>query len=1350
MSPKIRAGSVSRRLLVYFFLAALIPAVAGILFLGITMVEEKKADLQYSLEEARDRRIGAIRLWHEEKKTDIRVLAHYQRVAAMAETFGKSKENRTEADSERILAARQALETHCRLTRDFLQFQFINAGTGMVEICTDKSREDLNRLHEDYFRKTLESGGIYTGSIRDMQYLQGRPAMVMSVPVFAEGGKEPFAVLAGLVDLESFLYPLLRERTSLGETGESLLVGPDGMVLSPLRWEENAVLQRRITDEASTMAIKGKEGVLETEDYRGARVIAAHGFLPELGWGMVVKQDVSEIYGPLYRLIKNAVLIGLACVVLALLIALVAAKNIAQPLVHMSRAATKIRNGELDERIELDRKDELGELASTLNELADTLVSKIAVRDKAAHIMSALLPLSTVEDFARNATERLMDTLDASMGAFHLRERETGRFVHLFSAGFDPETVSDADSASLEGLVGRVIVKGDLMLFDRSSDEEEIDEELFAFSTPFGMTEARQILGIPVANDRETLGMVTLASMTPFTEEQMEVVRQDLPGIVATLERVLATRRILEMTNELREKNVELETQSEQLKHQAEELHEQNLELDVQKMQVEEANRLKSEFLSNMSHELRTPLNSILALSRLMTDQQDASPEERHEYLGIIERNGRQLLELINDILDLSKIESGKLEIRKEEVSLSSVIGDVVEIFRPLAEEKGIGLEEEIDESLPVVESDQSRLRQILRNLIGNAVKFTEDGLVRIRASVEGEHLRIDVSDTGIGIPEEQRETVFDEFRQLDGSSARRYEGTGLGLAIARKSARLLGGDITVQSRVDEGSTFTVILPRQLENRARDAGSSAGAPRNEPGWPSIPEKEKKGIVLIVDDEEAVRNHLSQVLEKRGYRTLCAASGEEAIRLARTHRPDVVTLDVVMPDVDGWEILQHLKSADQTRDIPILVVSVSEERETGFALGAVGYLTKPVDPKRLFAEIENLVENRPRRVLVVDDNPVDRQEIVRVLSDRGFATMEAAGGEEGLEKAAVVVPDLVVLDLMMPDVSGFEVLDRLRRDEKTQPLPVIVVTARDLSVEEKDRLRGSTLAVLEKSHTSYEKIASALETYMQESARPTILLVEDNEIAALQVKTLVEEEAIADVDVVSNGEEALRYVEAKTPDAMILDLMMPGVDGFAVLEGIRSKPETQELPVLVITAKDLTATDRSRLTTNHVSQYVIKGDIDREGLLERVREILGPREPAAPLCPGRPAEDVPEGPDVLIIEDNPDNLLVLKALLPPDLSVDEAATGKEGLEKIRKSSPRLVLLDLKLPDMHGYDLVKEIRRCEKGGRLPVVAVTAHAMKGDHAKALNAGCDEYLAKPIEREQLEILVEKYLERN
>lgn len=1341
---------ITRRLVAYFLLAALIPAAAGVVFLGVTMIKEKKMDLLQSLEETRNRKVRSIQLWHEEKKTDVHVLAHNPLIMSLEEVLRKEKTDRSAEDLERLSAVRETLQTYRQLKLDFLEFQLIDARTGMVEVSTDEELESVSKLHMDYFHKALESRSIYTGGIQRMQYLQGRPAMVLAIPIFPPAGKEPFAVLAGLLNLDSFLYPLLRESTRLGETGESLIIDQQGVVLSPLRWEEEAVLRRHIADESSTRALEGMEGVVEASDYRDVKVIAAYGFLPDLGWGMVVKQDVSEIYGPVNRLVRDAVLIGLACILLALVIALPAAKNIARPLIHMSEAAMKIRKGQLDARIDLDRKDELGELATALNNLADSLVSRIRVRERSALIMSALLPLRTVEDFAGKATERLMESLDASMGAFHLLDADTGRFVHMYSAGFDPVAVSDTDNVSLEGLVGRVLAGGDLLVFDRSSIEGgEVDEELFTFSTPFGNTEARQVVAIPVANDKETLGMITLASMKVFTNEQLEVIRQDLPGIVATLERVLATRRMLEMTSELREKNLELQAQSEQLKQQAEELHEQNLELDVQKMQVEEANRLKSEFLSNMSHELRTPLNSILALSRLLTDQQGLSPKEQHEYLGIIERNGRQLLELINDILDLSKIESGRMDLRKEEILVPAVIADIMETFRPMAEEKGINLEEKIEGTLPVLYSDQSRVRQILRNLVGNAVKFTDEGGVIIRASGEDGHLRIDVADTGVGIPEDQLEAIFDEFRQIDGSAARRYEGTGLGLAIARKSARLLGGDITVRSRVGEGSTFTVTLPWKLEKQDIWTKDESTGMNHESHIHLSTKTKEKGVVLIVDDEEAVRSNLSQVLERRGYRTLHAASGEKAIHLAKEHHPDVITLDVVMPDMDGWEVLQRFKSSSETWDIPILVVSVSEERKTGFALGAVGYLTKPVDPARLFAEIEKLVKSRLKRILVAYDNPVDRQAISRALAGRGFTIVEAEGGEDCLEKIPVIAPDLVVLDLMMPDVSGFEVLDRIRRDEKTKTLPVIIVTARDLSSEEKDRLRESTLAVLRKSQTSYEKIAAAIEAYVKEAKMPVILLVEDNEIAALQVKTLVEEEDLAIVDVVPNGEDALRYVETKTPDAMILDLMMPGVDGFAVLEEIRSKPETRELPVLVITAKELTATDRSRLHTNHVRQYVIKGDIDRDGLVAKVREILEPREPVVPPFPDRPIANLPGGPDVLIIEDNPDNLLVIKALLPPDLSVDQATTGREGLEKISQALPGLVFLDLKLPDMHGYDLVKELRRREKDGHLPVVAVTAQAMKGDVERALEAGCDDYLAKPIEKDQLERIIETYLGR-
>jgi len=489
------------------------------------------------------------------------------------------------------------------------------------------------------------------------------------------------------------------------------------------------------------------------------------------------------------------------------------------------------------------------------------------------------------------------------------------------------------------------------------------------------------------------------------------------------------------------------------------------VELEAQREQVAEANRLKSEFLSNMSHELRTPLNSVMALSRvIMMQAKDKLSEEELNYLEIIQRNGQNLLSLINDILDLSKIEAGKMDVTPKLFSITSTIETIMERLEPVAEEKGIAMNQETPDNLPQIESDEVRVHQILQNLMGNALKFTDQGSVTVSARSDAEKVYIQVADTGIGISAKDLSQIFQEFRQVDGTTARPYEGTGLGLAIAHKAAKMLGGDLTVESAPGKGSTFTLVLPVKWSGLILDSRPFAVTT---PG--QIISEQK--TVLIVDNEPDVLTMISEYLTQEGYNILTATSGEKALRLAQEHRPFAITLDVIMPEMDGWEVLQHLKENPGTKDIPVIIVSVSDDKATGFALGAVGYVTKPVDRDLLVGEINRIDGPTPHTIMVVDDNEIERKEMAGIIEEEGMKALVAEDGRRCMDMIQESLPDVLVLDLIMPEVDGFEVLDRVRSDPGTKNLPVIVVTAKDLTTEDRERLSGNVSSVLSKGDTT---------------------------------------------------------------------------------------------------------------------------------------------------------------------------------------------------------------------------------------------------------------------------------------
>jgi hypothetical protein len=484
---------------------------------------------------------------------------------------------------------------------------------------------------------------------------------------------------------------------------------------------------------------------------------------------------------------------------------------------------------------------------------------------------------------------------------------------------------------------------------------------------------------------------------------------------------------------------------------------------------TEAANRTKSAFLANMSHELRTPLNAIIGYSEMLTEEaEDDGLDHFASDLKKIRDAGQHLLGLINDVLDISKIESGKIELFLEDVVVADLVGEVERMVAPLVEKNGNVIEVACPADVGTMRVDALRLRQILFNLLSNATKFTEHGKVTLRVAaepgIEGDLVCFHVGDTGIGMTVTQMSRLFQPFVQADPSTTRKYGGTGLGLAISRQFAELMGGAVDVTSQVGRGTTFTVRLPRAVERKAAApapprrapdpvtlAGTSVRAPLD------APVDEPSGSVLVVDDDGAVRELLAHHLERAGYRVMAAATGDEGLALARAERPDVITLDVLMPGKDGWTVLSELKSSPATVDIPVVMITILDQRNAGFALGAADYLVKPVDRSRLLRVLERHTAQggAPRSALVVDDDAGLRSLLVGSLCREGYRVREASDGAEALARVAEEVPSVILLDLMMPVMDGFAFLEHLRAKQEWRAVPVVVVTAMELS--EKDRL-----------------------------------------------------------------------------------------------------------------------------------------------------------------------------------------------------------------------------------------------------------------------------------------------------
>jgi CheY-like chemotaxis protein/signal transduction histidine kinase len=786
-------------------------------------------------------------------------------------------------------------------------------------------------------------------------------------------------------------------------------------------------------------------------------------------------------------------------------------------------------------------------------------------------------------------------------------------------------------------------------------------------------------LGVAVRASKDRTRLEELLEETQRQAEELQTQQEELRVSNEELEeqsRVLreSQSRLETQQTELEQINSQLEEQTQILEMQKQDLSDAKNEVTEKATELERANRYKSEFLANMSHELRTPLNSSLILAKLLADNKDGNlTEEQVKFAQTIGSSGNDLLALINDILDLSKIESGKVDLSIESVRITRSVQGVARDMQPLAEQKGLAFDVIVEPGTPErIETDAQRLGQILKNLLSNAVKFTDKGDISLRVFSPGDgHVAFAVKDTGIGIPAQQQGIIFEAFRQADGSTHRKYGGTGLGLSISRDLAHLLGGEITVQSGYGQGSVFTLTLPiayaPDLATLATPPGTApapvtsdprpaaagdrpAGSPAQQNlvlARPTFDDDRDRlsptsRRILIVEDDARFAAVLGDVAHEMGFQFVCVHSASDGLAAAAMFHPNAILLDINLPDYSGLGVLDQLKRTPETRHIPVHVISVADYAHQALERGAVGYAMKPVQREQLveaFRRLETKLDPGGRRVLVVEDDDRQRESIQQLLAADNVQITGVGSAREALAQLKTTTFDCVVMDLKLSDLSGYQLLEKMAEREDVSCPPVIVYTGRTLTRDQEQQLGRFSRSIIIKDARSPERLLDEVTLFLHqvESMLPVdrqrmlkaardrdaalegrrILIVEDDARNIFALSSVLEPKG-AKIEIARNGQEALDLLirssasSSNGVDLVLMDIMMPEMDGLTAMREIRRRPEWKKLPIIALTAKAM-RDDQEKCLAAGANDYIAK-PLDVEKLLSLVRVWMPKAEP----------------------------------------------------------------------------------------------------------------------------------------
>jgi HAMP domain-containing protein/signal transduction histidine kinase/DNA-binding response OmpR family regulator len=965
------------------------------------------------------------------------------------------------------------------------------------------------------------------------------------------------------------------------------------------------------------------------------------------------------------------------------------AANLTTQVRAIAEVATAVTKGDLTRSIQVEARGEVAELKDNINTMIDNLrltternTEQDWLKTNLARFTNMLQGQRDLATVGQLLLSELAPLVNAQNGVIYLMDQDNQK-LGLIAGYADDQTAGHPERLHMgQGLIGQCAVDGRrLLVTSLPANAIPIRSGLFE-SAP------NNVVVLPVLYEGQVKAVIELASVGSFTDLQISFLEQLTAGIGIVLNSIEATmqtegllKQSQQLAAELQTRQRELTQTNEQLEQKARELAEQNVEVERKNQEIDQARRAveekatelaltskyKSEFLANMSHELRTPLNSILILGQQLQENPDGNLLPKQvEFARTIHGAGTDLLNLISDILDLSKIESGTMSVDAEEIPLSTLQDTVTRPFRHEAESRGLNFSVHVDPGLRSITTDSKRLQQVLKNLLSNAFKFTEQGGVRLGiTAVTGgwapDHpilshaptvVAFEVADTGIGIPPEKQRIIFEAFQQADASTSRKYGGTGLGLAISRELSNLLGGEIQLRSKPGVGSTFTLYLPLVymgppspvrrpiLEALPQPEANFADGEFAPPTW--LAERsvdqvadDRQNIVpgdtvlLIVEDDPHYARILSDLAHDHGLKVLVAMRGADALMLALKYQPTAVSLDVFLPDMLGWTVLSQLKQNPATRHIPVQIVTFDEDRQHGLARGAFSFMTKPASSEGLREALNKITEYvKPRRkqLLVVEDDAAERLSITELLGHDDIDIKTVETGSEAIASLRHEPPDCVVLDLRLPDMSGFEVLERIRDDQTLANIPVVVFTGRELTPEEDAQLHTMARSVVVKGVESPERLLDETALFLHRvvadlpSAKQRMLeelhtsdenlvgqkvLVVDDDARNIFALSSVLERRGMEVLTATTGREAIEMLES-TPGVAIclMDIMMPEMDGYQTIEVIRTNLAFRRLPIIALTAKAMKG-DREKCLEAGASDYLAK-PVNTEQLLSALR------------------------------------------------------------------------------------------------------------------------------------------------